>query len=415
MASRKDPLMVFETAFDRYEAWSVLGEGGAGKVFLATRSDGIEFALKALRPEVSSSDKRKRFKNEIDFLSRDRHKNIIRVVDSGLAAYKQGSAPFYVMPRLAGTLRSLLNAGLTPDQVLPMYSQILDGIEAAHFLKVVHRDIKPENVLHHPGESRLLIADFGISHFEEEELLTAVESKHNDRLANFLYAAPEQRVRNAKVDHRADIYALGLLLNEMFTGVVPQGTGYRTIGSTAQGLAYLDALVEAMIQQRPENRPNTIEEVKKELLKRQNESVALQRLDEKRREVVPMYRPDEVAPVSLLNVDWDGDALTFTLSRSPEQGWITRFKQPRGGHSSVLGKGPELFYITGNKAHIQAAEHQVQPIVNHFKTYLTMATAGYQSDLQEQAQRKQYEEQERLRREQELADKRARVMRNITF
>lgn len=415
VASRKDPLMVFETAFDRYEVWSVLGEGGAGKVFLATRSDGLEFALKALRPEVSSSDKRKRFKNEIDFLSKNRHKNIIRVIDSGLAMYEHGSAPFYVMPRLRGTLRSLLNARLASDQVLPLYSQILDGIEAAHLFKVTHRDIKPENVLHHPDENRLLLADFGIAHFEEEEILTAVESKHNDRLANFLYAAPEQRVRNASVDHRADIYALGLLLNEMFTGAVPQGTGYRTIASTAQQFAYLDPLVEAMIQQQPGNRPNTIEEIKKELLKRENEFLSLQRLDEKRREVVPTYRPDEVVPINLLNVEWDGTVLTFTLSRPPEQGWITRFKQPRDGHSSVLGKGPEAFQITGNKAHIHAEEHQVQPIVNHFKTYLTMATAGYQRDLQEQAQRKQYEERERLRREQELAERRARVMQNLTF
>lgn len=73
-----------------------------------------------------------------------------------------------------------------------------------------------------------MLADFRIAHFEEEELLTAVESKQNDRLANFfLYAAPEPRVRNSAVDHRADIFALGLILNGMFTGIAPQGTGFR--------------------------------------------------------------------------------------------------------------------------------------------------------------------------------------------
>ena len=415
MARAKKPLMVFDTAFDRYEAWSILGEGGAGKVFLATRSDGLEFALKAMRPDVSSSDRRKRFKNEIDFLSKGRHKNIIRVVDSGLATYEQGSAPFYVMPRLGGTLRSLLNSGLAPEQVLPLYSQILDGVEAAHLVKVIHRDIKPENVLHDASANLLLIADFGVAHFEEEELLTAVESRHNDRLASFVYAAPEQRERKAIVDHRSDIYALGLLLNEMFTRVVPQGTGYRTIASAAQDFAYLDPLVEAMIQQRPESRPNAIEDIKKELLKRQSAYVSLQRLDEKRREVVPAYRPDEVAPVNLANVEWDGTVLTFTLSRPVEQGWVARFKNPRDGHSGVFGKGPEVFHIAGNKANIHAEEHQVQSIVNHFKTYLAMATSGYQRDLQEKAQRNEYQERERLRREQELAEKRARVMRDLEF
>ena len=415
MASRKKPLRVFETTFDTYEAWSIIGEGGAGTVYLATRSDGAEFALKALRPEVSSSDRRKRFKNEIDFLSKDRSENIVRVIDSGLATYESGRAPFYVMPRLAGTLRVLLDKKIAPEQVLPMYSQILNGIEAAHFFKVIHRDIKPANILHDTDKNRLLIADFGVAHFEEEELLTAVETKHNDRLANFLYAAPEQRVRNAVVDHRADIYALGLLLNEMFTGSVPQGSGYRTIGSVVPEFAYLDPLVDLMIQQQAGNRPISIEAIKKELLKRKNDFVVLQKLDEKKREVVPTYKPGEVAPVNLLNVEWDGDVLTFTLSRQPEQGWINRFKQPRDGYSGVLGKGPEMFHITGNKAHINAGEHQVQSIVNHFKTYLTLATGGYQRDLQEQAEQKQREERERLRREQEAAEKRARVMQTIKF
>jgi hypothetical protein len=101
MANREEPLAVFETAFDTYEAWSVLGEGGAGKVFLATRSDGTEFALKALRPQLSSSDRRKRFKNEIDFLCRDRHKNIIRVVDSGVMKCWNLSAPTLECLRIA--------------------------------------------------------------------------------------------------------------------------------------------------------------------------------------------------------------------------------------------------------------------------------------------------------------------------
>lgn len=75
------------------------------------------------------------------------------------------------MPRLAETLRGLMNRSINADQVLPLFAQVLDGVEAAHLLGVIHRDIKPENILHHPHESRLLIADFGIAHFEEEELL----------------------------------------------------------------------------------------------------------------------------------------------------------------------------------------------------------------------------------------------------
>ena len=319
------------------------------------------------------------------------------------------------MPRLAETLRGLMNRSINADQVLPLFAQVLDGVEAAHLLGVIHRDIKPENILHHPHESRLLIADFGIAHFEEEELFTAVESKQNDRLANFLYAAPEQRVRNALVDRRADIFALGLLLNEMFTGAVPQGAGYRTISSVAPAFSYLDPIVESMIQQEPSRRPNSIDEVKKGLLKRQNEFIALQRLDEKKREVVPAYQPDEVAPIDIGNIDWDGETLTIKLTRVPEQGWVNRFQQPLEGYSAVSGKGPQAFRFNDNKAQIRSPERQVQALVEHFANYLGMATRGYQRDLQAAADTRRAQEQERLRREQVMAEARTRVLRNLKY
>jgi serine/threonine protein kinase len=115
--------------------------------------------------------------------------------------------------------------GLSSKQVLLLFSQVLDGVEAAYRSRVVHRDLKPENVLYETEANRVLMADFGIADFEEDELLTAVASKHADRLASIAYAVPEQRVRNQQADHRADIYALGLMLNEMFTGHVLQGAG----------------------------------------------------------------------------------------------------------------------------------------------------------------------------------------------
>jgi serine/threonine protein kinase len=80
------------------------------------------------------------------------------------------------------------------------FSQLLDGVEAAHLQQVVHRDLKPENVLHDTKSDQLTVADFGIAQFEEEELYTLIETTPNRRLANFQYAAPEQRNRGAAVD-----------------------------------------------------------------------------------------------------------------------------------------------------------------------------------------------------------------------
>lgn len=99
------------------------------------------------------------------------------------------------MPLFDVSLRTLMREGVDPEKILPYFGQILDGIEAAHLFKVVHRDLKPENILFHKGTGTRVIADFGIAHFQEERLITAVETKDGDRLANFLYAAPEQRVR----------------------------------------------------------------------------------------------------------------------------------------------------------------------------------------------------------------------------
>ena len=102
----------------------------------------------------------------------------------------------------------LLSQGIQPEKALMYFSQLLDGVVAAQLLEVVHRDLKPENILFDERNNKLLVTDFGIAQFKEEDLYTAVETKETDRLANFQYAAPEQRIRGGKVDHRAVILLL---------------------------------------------------------------------------------------------------------------------------------------------------------------------------------------------------------------
>jgi serine/threonine protein kinase len=138
-------------------------------------------------------------------------------------------------------------------------------MEAAHQNSVCHRDLKPENILFDEGTRTLVVADFGIAKFKEEELQTAVETSAHEKLANFQYSAPEQRARGRIVDQRADIYALGLILNEMFTGDVLQGVGFKRISSVAPQYSYLDSAIDAMVQQIPENRPGSIGEVRRML------------------------------------------------------------------------------------------------------------------------------------------------------
>jgi serine/threonine protein kinase len=404
---------VFETLSDTYSVTGIVGEGGSGRVFAVKDSTGASSALKCLFPQLSTTQKRKRFKNEIDFCSKQRHRNIIQVIDSGLVVWGEAKTPFYIMPLLSATLRTLCEQGIPHARVLPLFSQVLNGVEAAHLLGVTHRDLKPENILYNSDHDLLMIADFGIAHFEEDLIATAVETKAGEKLANLRYSAPEQRVKGATVDERTDVYALGLILNEMFTNAVPQGAGYTTIGAMASDYLYLDALVERMIQQAPNARPANLQEVKKELIGRKNSFVALQQLDAKRREVVPVNVPGRVAPVRLVSADWKIGELILELDRVPEPGWVQRFVQPRVGYTSVWGASPEAFQFSEKTATVRADERVAQQIIDHFKQYLEMATSGYQADLEAEAKHREQEQRRNLELAVAEAEKRERILKKL--
>jgi serine/threonine protein kinase len=206
MSKLKTPIEL-ETAFNNYQLTEQLGEGGAGRVYGGVDSAGAAVAVKVLTSE--SKDKRRRFKNEIAFLSRNRHKNIVTVTDYGVAAVGVVNRPFYVMARYGGSLRDVLKHKLTPDRAMALFSQVIDGVEAAHLQNVTHRDLKPENVLTDLTNDAAAVSDFGVASFTEDQMLTLVDTAPTTRLANFQYAAPEQRISGGTVGPTADIYALG--------------------------------------------------------------------------------------------------------------------------------------------------------------------------------------------------------------
>ncbi len=404
----------FETIFETYYVLDALGEGGAGKVFAVKNGSGERFALKCLSPDRITTEKRKRFKNEMDFCSKYEHRNIIQVLDAGLAIIGGIKCPFYVMPEFSLTLRKLLEKGFSQEKILPLFSQILDGVEAAHKLKVFHRDLKPENILYDSANDRIVIADFGIAHFEEDIIATQVETKLSAKMANLCYSAPEQRNKGAHVDHRADIFALGLILNEMFTSAVPHSVGYKTIASIAPEFMYLDVLVELMIQNSADARPDSINSIKSELIARGNTFIALQRLDEKTKEIVPAFEAGKLEPINIVGADWDEGRLILDFNRIPETGWVQRFKNPNGGSwSSILGSGPESFQIHGNKAYVGAGENSVPQILDYAKQYVEMANRSYQNDLDIKAKQEEHAYREKLKQEQAAAGARARVLSKL--
>jgi serine/threonine protein kinase len=296
-----------------------------------------------------------------------------------------------------------------------LFVQILDGIEAAHLRGVCHRDLKPENVLFDKQTRTLVIADFGIAHFEEDDLHTIVETGADERLANFLYAAPEQKVRGATVDIRADIYALGLMLNEMFTSAVPQGTGFKRIADVSQNHAYLDNLVDSMLQHAAANRPVSVRELKKELIARGNQWVVEQRLNSLKTAVIPETEVDDPLirnPISVDSFDYESGRLVLILNKAPSPEWITQF-QNIGNFTSVLGKGPSTFIFSGNRGYVTVAESAVQQVANYARSYVDQANALYAARVRTEHDKAKALEREGLRRKIAAEEERTRILARL--
>jgi predicted Ser/Thr protein kinase len=201
-----------------YRVLEPIGKGGMGAVYRAEHEMlGRTVALKIL-PRALAGDPEfvERFKREAQVLAKLRHPNIVEVHDLGVA----GDTYYFAMEFVEGTtLRSVLAAkALGPDRALAMVPKLCDALEAAHAQGVIHRDIKPENILI-DGSGEPKIADFGLARIIRGPTLTMTQAV----MGTPDYMAPEQRESTKDVDHRADIYSLGVVLYEMLTGSLPIG------------------------------------------------------------------------------------------------------------------------------------------------------------------------------------------------
>ena len=208
-----------------YRVLKVLGQGGMGVVFLAEDLRlGRPVALKAMRPEVAEEPgARERFLREARAIATLQHDNIITVYEVG----EERGVPFIVMPLLEGmSLEDLLSKKLPDDghakvpvaEILRIGREIATGLGAAHERGVIHRDIKPANIwLDTAAGSRVKILDFGLARSNRgEPSLTQLGAI----LGTPAYMAPEQ-ARAQKVDGRADLFSLGVVLYRLCTGDLP--------------------------------------------------------------------------------------------------------------------------------------------------------------------------------------------------
>lgn len=394
---------VIHSAFGDYILEKQIGQGGNGRVFSATDSLNTHVANKFV-PAKLPEDKRKRLKNEIFFCEHAENPYIIKILDHGFVDTEDGYS-FYVMPLYSRTLRDKMKEGMSPEEKINVFCGILHGLDYAQSKEIVHRDIKPENILLEDGTLQPIICDFGIAHFSQEELLTAVETRASDRLANFVYAAPEQKQRGAKVSNRTDLYAAGLILNEMFTGEVPQAPEYMTISSVDTQYAFLDQIVAHLFKQNPEDRPESAKAVLLEL-----ETLAViaekqQAANQAKEQLEKIERPKKIN-LAIQNVDIRDNTLLFIMNRVIPRNWlnILQFREFSCGY--IHGYEREKTFLEdedtiGLRLSGYESQSALQSILNYCKDWVETTNELYNQEREQQYYQRKQEEEDKLRKKME--------------
>ena len=260
--ARFEPPSVADVAalFPRLEIIRLIGAGGMGAVYQARQPDLDRMvALKILPADGPGGTLfEERFNREARALARLSHPNIVSVHEFGRA----GRHHFFLMEYVDGAnLRQLEQAGrLSPREVLQVIPQICDALQYAHDEGVVHRDIKPENVLVDLN-GRVKIADFGLARILGPEGDTGRLTVDGQVMGTPHYMAPEQVERPLSVDHRADIYSLGVVIYEMLTGDLPLGK-FPPPSRKVEVDVRLDAVVLRALENDPERRYQRAGDVK---------------------------------------------------------------------------------------------------------------------------------------------------------
>lgn len=262
-------------SFPQLEILELLGQGGMGAVYKARQKklDRI-VALKIIRPESAGDPAfAERFNREARTLARLNHPGIVAVHDFGEVTLPgaDGSAGsgnvlyYFVMEYVDGVnLRQLMQTQpLSSFQVMELIPQICDGLQFAHQEGVIHRDIKPENILI-DSRNRVKIADFGLAKLTEQSDQNFTLTGTHQVMGTPRYMAPEQMGGFRSVDHRADIYSLGVVIYELLTGDVPMGQ-FEPPSKVSGADQRLDDIVLRALAREPERRFQTASELRSDV------------------------------------------------------------------------------------------------------------------------------------------------------
>ncbi len=208
--------------FPQLEILELLGQGGMGIVYKARQPRLDRFVALKILPAEASRDPAfaERFAREARALAKLSHPSIVTVYDFG-----ESDGRFYLLMEFVDgvNLRHLLrDRRLKPEEALQIVPQICEALQYAHDHGVIHRDIKPENILL-DKKGHVKIADFGLAKLLGPKAADSALTGSQQIMGTPHYMAPEQMERPLAVDHRADIYSLGVVFYEMLTGGLPLG------------------------------------------------------------------------------------------------------------------------------------------------------------------------------------------------
>jgi hypothetical protein len=268
--------------FGNYRSLALLGEGGMGAVYLAEHPGiGRRVAVKVLHKNYTRDEHLlARFLNEARAANAIRHPNIIEILDSGMMA---DGTPFLVMELLEGESLGtrIRGIGALPIATAVDFAyQTTSALGAAHAKGIVHRDLKPDNLFvvpdpHDSHRERIKVLDFGIAKLQQGSVADSVKTRTGTLMGTPIYMSPEQCRGTRAVDHRSDIYSLGVIFYEMLIGQPPfvsEGFGdlvnmhlnvlpVSPRSRRAEIPAAVDALVLKMLAKNPDERYPAMAEV----------------------------------------------------------------------------------------------------------------------------------------------------------
>ncbi len=381
MAAQDD--YIGKTVASKYRVEQMIGEGGMGKVYKAIQlALDKPVVLKVLRQALLGDERTvARFQREAKAASRLNHPNSISVLDFGQA---DDGALYIAMEYVQGRdLHQILSREwpLPEARVMRLMGQVLSALADAHSVGVIHRDLKPENIMVSQGRSEpdfVKVLDFGIAKIvdgsdEEGPALTR---------AGFVCGTPEymspEQARGAKLDHRSDLYAVGVILYQLTSGMLPfdsdSAVGFATKHLTeipppptrrrpdARVSPAMERLIMKALSKNPDERPQTAEQFRAELLaidkerraavgRRSGPHSTLQ-LQTVPRKVTPLDQQEtRVNPPPLhAPSPWSAPEVTVKATREPQtspgvgQMTVPTSLPPNAAHTSVDGSTGALVF-----------------------------------------------------------------------